>query len=104
MDMQTIRLLLLDDHREARKALAQSLCQEVDIEVSEMPASALDALAKAMQLNPDVVLFDPKTTTGKGIEICQDLLSHVPGSRVVTLSSTASAEDSRLLADIGVSM
>ncbi len=53
-----IRILIADDHPIVRQGLAAVLDQEADLEVVAQAANGREAVAKAFELLPDVILMD----------------------------------------------
>jgi NarL family two-component system response regulator LiaR len=54
----TIRILLVDDHTVVRKGLRTFLSYDPELEVVGEAADGTEALTKARELMPDVVLMD----------------------------------------------
>lgn len=81
------RVLLVDDHRLVREALAHALCKDPSIEVIGESGDAAGALEQARRLKPDVVVLDIGLPDGSGVEVCRELLRAQPTVRVVALSA-----------------
>ena len=56
--MSKIKVLLTDDHTLFRQGIRTLLAAETDMEVVGESANAMDAVALAQQVRPDVVLMD----------------------------------------------
>ncbi len=56
--MEKIRILLVDDNEVVREGLESLLSPHEDIVVVGKAVDGLDAVAKAQELNPDVILMD----------------------------------------------
>ncbi|MFB7631135.1 response regulator [Streptomyces sp. NPDC056149] len=83
-----VRLLLCDDHAVVRAGLRALLSAEPGIEVVGEAATGEEALAVAAQQRPDVVLMDLSLGTGiDGIEATRRLVTEVPGTRVLVLTT-----------------
>ncbi len=54
----TIRILLVDDHSVVRKGLRTFLSYDPELEVVGEAADGAEALSKARELKPDVVVMD----------------------------------------------
>ena len=77
------RVLLVDDHPVMRQGLASALNQQVELTVCGEAATAVEALALAERLQPDLMLVDLSLRTSDGIELLKDLRARHP--RVLTL-------------------
>jgi DNA-binding NarL/FixJ family response regulator len=84
-----IRVLLVDDHALVRNGLAQLLEAEPDIEVADSAADGEEAVAKARQCQPDVILMDLSMPVVDGIEATRRILAERPDVPVVVLTSFA---------------
>jgi DNA-binding NarL/FixJ family response regulator len=77
---QALRILIVDDHALFRRGLQMVLKQEPDIDVVGEAGDGHEAVEKAQELMPDVILMDVRMPRRSGIEATQqikDLLPHV---------------------------
>jgi len=77
---ETLKVLIVDDHALFRRGLQMVLKQEDDIEVVGEAGDGHEAVEKATELMPDVVLMDVRMPRRSGIEATEqikDLLPHV---------------------------
>ena len=77
---ETLKVLIADDHALFRRGLQMVLKQEPDIEVVGEAGDGHEAIEKASELMPDVVLMDVRMPKRSGIEATErikDLLPHV---------------------------
>jgi two-component system response regulator NreC len=81
-----IRVLVCDDHALVRSGLCRLLEAHADVEVAGEAANAEEAIARASQLSPDVVLLDIVMPGRSGIEALPDLLAAAPDAKVLVLS------------------
>jgi DNA-binding NarL/FixJ family response regulator len=86
-------ILLCDDHRVVREALAQLLLQVGDVEKVDLAGSGEEALARFAVLKPDAVVMDVRMPGLDGVTTTQRLLKEHPGARVLLLSGEAREED-----------
>jgi DNA-binding NarL/FixJ family response regulator len=56
--MSSLKVLLVDDHTLVRKGIGRLLATQPDLTVVGEAADGLEALAKAVELQPDVILLD----------------------------------------------
>ena len=81
-----IRVLLVDDHAILRAGLRRVLEAEEDIEVVAEAESAERALFEALEAKPDVAVVDVVMAGKSGIDATPELVSAVPGMRILVLS------------------
>lgn len=84
--MDTIRVLLVDDHPLYAEGVRAVLRDEHDIEVVAYASDGAEALRIALDLQPDVVVTDVRMPGISGPETTQQLLAHLPQVRVLALS------------------
>ena len=89
-----IRVLVVDDHALFRRGLEMVLAQEPDIEVVGEAGDGAEAVERAADLLPDVVLMDVRMPRRSGIEACTAIKDVVPSARIIML--TISDEESDL--------
>jgi DNA-binding NarL/FixJ family response regulator len=88
-----VRVLLADDDRGFREALAEALGAHV--EVVGMAADGAEAVERYRALAPEVVLMDVVMPRCDGIEATRRILALDPEARIVALTA---GEDRRALA------
>jgi len=84
--METISLLIADDHEVVRKGLC-SLFADSAVEVCGEAASPDDAVRQARKHKPDVVLLDVRFGEADGLEAVRRIRTAAPDTRVVVLSA-----------------
>ncbi len=84
--MDTIRILLVDDHQVVREGLRHMLEPEEDMEVVGEAADAKEALTQAELLSPEVILMDIKMPGMDGIELTRQLTEKQPSCNVLMLT------------------
>ncbi|MBI4473252.1 MAG: response regulator transcription factor [Acidobacteria bacterium] len=85
MSDERIKLLIVDDHAILRQGLRRILEAEADMAVIGEAATGADAVKKARQLKPDVVIMDISLPDQDGIESMRQIVKTV-STRVLILS------------------
>ncbi|MBK6326151.1 MAG: response regulator transcription factor [Chloroflexi bacterium] len=96
--MSSLRILLVDDHEVVRLGLRSLLDHHPNFEVVGEAAAEAEAVEKALDLEPDIVLMDIRLAGGSGVDACQQITIARPEIKVVMLTSYA--EDEMLFAAI----
>ena len=84
--MQTIRVLVVDDHTIVRDGVRALLALAGDIEVVGEAANGREALDMVRQLAPDVVLMDVAMPILGGLEATRRICKEFPAVRVLVLT------------------
>ena len=84
--MDTIRILIVDDHQVVREGLRHMLALEVDMDVVGEAGDAKEALTQAGLLSPEVILMDIKMPGIDGIELTRQLKEKQPSCNIIMLT------------------
>jgi two-component system, NarL family, response regulator DevR len=87
-----IRLLILDDHEVVRLGLRTLLSDYEDMQVVAEAGSAQEGLAAVEQYRPQVAIVDIHLPDRSGLEVCREITSRFPETRVIILTSSAHEE------------
>jgi DNA-binding NarL/FixJ family response regulator len=90
---EPIRTLIVDDHALFRRGLEIVLVSEPDIEVVGEAGDGAEAVAKASESLPDVVLMDVRMPRSSGIEACRAIKDVAPSAKIVILTMSDEEED-----------
>lgn len=95
-----IRILLADDHSVMRIGLATLISSERDMRVVGEAGDGQEAVAKARDLRPDVVIMDLQMPKLGGAAATKSIRAELPATRVLVLTSFgASAEMAEAVAN-----
>jgi len=87
-----IRVLLADDHKIVRIGLEQLLANYDDIELVGSATDGAEAVAMAIELQPDVLLMDMSMPEVNGVEATRQVAGASPMTRVVVFTSFSDPE------------
>ena len=82
-----IKVLFVDDHEMVRIGISSYLSTQEDIEVVGEGASGKDAITKAHELKPDLILMDLLMDDMDGVEATTEIKKDLPQIKVVMLTS-----------------
>lgn len=90
-----IRVLLVDDHSIVRQGLKEILDRTDDYVVVGEAADGVEAVERAKEIAPDVVLMDLIMPNMDGVEATREILEAVPSAHILVL--TASTADDAVI-------
>ena len=82
----TARILLVDDFNPWRRFVASLLRENPDWEIVSEASDGLEAVQKAEELQPDLVVLDIGLPKLNGIEAATSIRKVAPGSKILFLS------------------
>ena len=85
-EVSFMRVLIADDQDSVRRGLRNVLSEEKDIEVCAEAVDGRDALVKALEFRPDVVIMDIVTPRMDGIDAIRLIHKALPEAKIVSLS------------------
>jgi DNA-binding NarL/FixJ family response regulator len=88
-----IRVMICDDHALFRRGLVMVLEAEDDIDVVAEAEDGADAIEKAVEFVPDVVLMDVRMPGVDGIEATRRIAEKVPTAKILMLTVSDEEED-----------
>ena len=86
------RILVVDDFAPFRHFVASLIKQQSNLQIIGEASDGLEAVQKALELQPDVVLLDIGLPHLNGIEAASHLLTVSPNSKIVFISQEHSLE------------
>jgi DNA-binding NarL/FixJ family response regulator len=88
-----IRVLIADDHALFRRGLEMVLVEEPDIELVGQASDGAEAVTRAGEALPDVVLMDIRMPKTSGIEAARAMKEAAPSAKIVMLTISDEEED-----------
>jgi DNA-binding NarL/FixJ family response regulator len=88
-----IRVLVADDHALFRRALAAVFADEADVELVGEASDGEEAIRKASELAPDVILMDVRMPKVLGIDAARQIKADQPATKIVMLTVSDDEED-----------
>jgi DNA-binding NarL/FixJ family response regulator len=96
--MESLRVLLVDDHILFRKGVASLLASHKDMEVVGEAGDGVEAVVRARETVPDVILMDLSMPKCSGLEATRLIKREMPHVKIIIL--TVSDDDRDLFAAI----
>ncbi len=84
--MPTIKVLIVDDNAKFKKSVKNLLSNEQDIEVIGEAREGKEAILKAKELKPDIVLMDVRMPKMGGIEATRRISQIMPETKIIILT------------------
>lgn len=100
--MDRIRVLLVDDNAGFRQRMARVLQLQDDLEVVGEAADGNEAIARARDLRPDVVLIDFRMTGLDGFTAARTITRELPQTKVFMLTAYPGALDPEKISRSGL--
>jgi len=87
-----IKILVADDHPVVRKGITASLAKQVTVEIIGEAVDGREAVRKARELKPDLILMDINMPHMSGLAVTELLSREMPGIKVLVLSAQGSTD------------
>lgn len=81
-----IRVLIADDHVAVRRGVSTLLSSSREVQVCGEADNGADALAKAVELRPDIILLDIAMPIMNGFQVAAALRDKLPETPILFLS------------------
>ena len=84
--MSSVRILIVDDHEPVRRGMRSLLASRAEWSVCGEARDGCEAVAKAKELRPDVVLMDVSMPGMDGVEAARILRRELPEAKIIMVS------------------
>jgi DNA-binding NarL/FixJ family response regulator len=88
----SIRILVVEDFEPFRRLIRSMLQEETGLQIIDEVADGLEAVQKAEELHPDLILLDIGLPKLNGIEAARQIRKLAPESKIVFLTMESSAD------------
>jgi DNA-binding NarL/FixJ family response regulator len=90
--VSSVRILVVEDFQTVRQFVCTELGKRQDLQVVGTVSNGLEAVRKAVELKPDLILMDIGLPSLNGIEAARQIRALVPEARIIFLSQESSAD------------
>src|SRR5438094_781835 len=92
LETSSIRVLVVEDSEEFRKFICSTLGERPELQIVGEDTDGLQALQRADELQPDLILLDIRLPSLNGIEVARQILKLSPKSKILFVSQESSTE------------
>ena len=103
MERSTIRVLVVDDYQPFRRFVCERFGERQDARVIGEASDGLDAVRKAEELQPDLIVLDIGLPALNGLEAARRIRKLCPVCKILFLSQESSVEVAQEAFEMGAS-
>lgn len=101
LGMSITRILVVDDFVPWHHFVSYLIDSESDLQITSVAYDGLDAVQRAKELQPDLILMDLSMPGMNGIDATRQILIHSPRSKVLFVSEQRDSELIRAAFEVG---
>ena len=90
--MSFLRVLVVEDFAPFSQCICSTLAERLDVQVIGKASDGLEAVHRAEELKPDLILLDIGLPTLNGIEAARQIRQLCPESRIIFVSQESDAD------------
>jgi DNA-binding NarL/FixJ family response regulator len=92
MAVPTVRVLVVDDYEPFRRFVCSTLKQRPGLQVAGEASDGLEAVRKAEELQPDLIVLDLGLPSLNGLEAARRIRKVVPACKILFVTQESSAD------------
>lgn len=92
MEISTVRVLVVDDYEPFRRFICSTLGKRPELQIVGEVSDGLEAVYRAEELQPDLIVLDIGLPTLNGIEAARRIRKLSPKSKILFVSQESSAD------------
>jgi DNA-binding NarL/FixJ family response regulator len=92
LQLSTVRILVIDDYEPWRRFIASTLQKRPELRVVGEGADGMEAVEKARELQPDLILLDVGLPKLNGIKAALRIRQSVPNARILFFTENSSQD------------
>jgi len=92
LETSTVRILVVDDYEPFRRFVCSTLGKKPELQVIGEASDGLEAVQKAEELQPDLIVLDIGLPILNGIEAARRIRTLSPESKILFVSQESSAD------------
>ena len=97
----SVQVLVVEDFEPYREFVTSSVGKKDGLQVVDEAIDGAQAVAKAQELKPDLILLDIGLPKLNGIEAAREILAVIPGTKIIFLTQETSVEVLREAFNLG---
>ena len=101
LGMSVTQILVVDDFLAWQNFVSVMLQGESDLRIISSVTDGLEAVRKAKEIRPDLILMDLSLPVMNGIDATRQILAHSPGTKVLFLSEHRDSDLIQTAFDVG---